>query len=132
MTFSERWKLGDDDGIHPDEINIIGLLHISKGTWIPILQLDRHIIPRCDFFGEEQRDEKAEEEEEEEEVSRGNPTGKSVSAPSSPSTAMDDDDPLTTLRTRNEKNKEKPVTHYGINNNDNKLSPPSSLSPLSS
>jgi hypothetical protein len=44
----ERWKLGDDDGIRLDEITIIGLLHISKGTWMPILQLTRHVIPRCD------------------------------------------------------------------------------------
>jgi hypothetical protein len=45
--FKERWKLGDG-GIQPNEINIIGMIHISKGTWMPILQLGRHIIPRCD------------------------------------------------------------------------------------
>jgi hypothetical protein len=49
-TFNERWKLGDDDGIHPDEIYIIGLLHISRGTWMPMLHLGRHIIPRWDYF----------------------------------------------------------------------------------
>ena len=49
-TFNERWKLGDDDGIHPDEITIIGLLHVSRGTWMPILQLSRHIMPRWDYF----------------------------------------------------------------------------------
>jgi len=43
----ERWKLGDG-GIRLDEITIIGLLHISRGTWMPILQLTRHVIPRCD------------------------------------------------------------------------------------
>jgi hypothetical protein len=25
------------------------MIHISKGTWMPILQLGRHIIPRCDW-----------------------------------------------------------------------------------
>lgn len=49
-TFNERWKLGDDDGIQPEEINIIGLLHVSRGTWMPILQLSRHIMPRWDYF----------------------------------------------------------------------------------
>lgn len=49
-TFNERWKLGDDDGIHPEDINIIGLLHVSRGTWMPILQLSGHIIPRWDYF----------------------------------------------------------------------------------
>jgi len=47
-TFKEQWELGGD-GIQLEEINIIGLLHISKGTWMPIFQLSRHIIPRCDF-----------------------------------------------------------------------------------
>jgi hypothetical protein len=47
-TFKEQWELGGN-GIQLEEINIIGLLHISKGTWMPILQLSRHIIPRCDF-----------------------------------------------------------------------------------
>lgn len=49
-TFNERWKLGDDDGIQPEEINIVGLLHVSRGTWMPILQLSRHIMPRWDYF----------------------------------------------------------------------------------
>lgn len=49
-TFNERWKLGGDDGIQPEEINIIGLLHVSRGTWMPILQLSRHIMPRWDYF----------------------------------------------------------------------------------
>ncbi|KAH9978512.1 hypothetical protein BJV74DRAFT_888195 [Russula compacta] len=54
-TFSERWKLAregsdsesDEDGIRLDEIKIVGLLRISKGSWIPMIQLSRHVIPRC-------------------------------------------------------------------------------------
>ena len=54
--FCEDWKLGGDDGIDPNEINIVGLLHISRGTWMPILQLARHIIPRCDFVQEREEE----------------------------------------------------------------------------
>ncbi len=32
-----------------NEIKIIGLLHISQGTWVPMLHLTKHIFPRCDF-----------------------------------------------------------------------------------
>ncbi|KAI0255271.1 hypothetical protein BJV78DRAFT_1178819 [Lactifluus subvellereus] len=46
--FDERWKLGED-GIQLDDITIVGLLHISKGAWLPILQLTRHVVPRCEI-----------------------------------------------------------------------------------
>ena len=54
QTFHERWKLGEG-GIQPQEITIIGVLHISKGTWMPILQLAQHIIPRWDWGHESQK-----------------------------------------------------------------------------
>ncbi|KAF8471618.1 hypothetical protein DFH94DRAFT_768601 [Russula ochroleuca] len=60
-TFSEGWKLGEG-GIQPQEIHIIGMLHISKGTWMPILQLDRHIIPRCEWGHEIQKKQSEEED----------------------------------------------------------------------
>ncbi|KAI9433854.1 hypothetical protein H4582DRAFT_1982946 [Lactarius indigo] len=44
-TFDERWKLGEG-GVLLEEIKIIGLLHVSQGTWIPMLHLTRHIFPR--------------------------------------------------------------------------------------
>ncbi|KAI9462520.1 hypothetical protein F5148DRAFT_219848 [Russula earlei] len=47
-TFKEHWELGDN-GIRLNEISVIGLLHISKGTWMPMLQLSRHVFPRCDL-----------------------------------------------------------------------------------
>lgn len=47
-TFAERWKLGEG-GVLLDEIKIIGLLHVSQGTWMPMLHLTRHIFPRYDF-----------------------------------------------------------------------------------
>lgn len=45
---NERWKLGDD-GIQLSELTIIGLIHVSRGLWVPIIQLTRHIIPRWDL-----------------------------------------------------------------------------------
>ncbi|KAI0274374.1 hypothetical protein BGY98DRAFT_1099035 [Russula aff. rugulosa BPL654] len=48
FQFNERWKLGVD-GIQASELTIIGLIHISRGLWVPILQLARHIIPRWDW-----------------------------------------------------------------------------------
>jgi hypothetical protein len=48
FQFNERWKQGDD-GIQPSELTIIGLIHVSRGLWIPIIQLARHIIPRWDL-----------------------------------------------------------------------------------
>jgi hypothetical protein len=61
-TFTERWKLGEG-GIQLDEINLIGLLQISRGTWLPILQLARHIIPRWDWLQDSQEKRSGESEE---------------------------------------------------------------------
>ncbi len=47
-TFDERWKLGEG-GVLLEEIKIIGLLHVSQGTWMPMLHLTRHIFPRYGF-----------------------------------------------------------------------------------
>jgi len=47
-TFDERWKLGEG-GVLLEEIKIIGLLHVSQGTWMPMLHLTRHIFPRYVF-----------------------------------------------------------------------------------
>ncbi|KAF8496809.1 hypothetical protein F5888DRAFT_366206 [Russula emetica] len=48
FQFNERWKLGND-GIQASELTIIGLIHMSRGLWVPILQLARHIMPRWDW-----------------------------------------------------------------------------------
>jgi hypothetical protein len=46
-TFDKRWKLGEG-GVLLEEIKIIGLLHVSQGTWVPMLHLTRNIFPRYD------------------------------------------------------------------------------------
>jgi len=89
-TFNERWKLGDDDGIHPEEITIIGLLHVSRGTWMPILQLSRHIMPRWDYFKDRLEMEAEAEAEAEMEEGEENPTREG--AQSSPVMGGDDSD----------------------------------------
>lgn len=40
-----RWRIGVD-GIRPSEIVIIGAVHVSAGSWMPILQLNRYVF--CD------------------------------------------------------------------------------------
>jgi len=62
---------------------------------MPILQLGRFIIPRCEYFGEE------EEENGVEEVSREDSSPKGADARSSPSTATDDE--LPTLPQKNKR-----------------------------
>lgn len=63
--FCEHWKLGEEDGIELDDLNIIGLVHISRGTWMPILQLNQHVIPRCEYYFVDGVGEKQETNEEE-------------------------------------------------------------------
>jgi hypothetical protein len=36
-----EWRVGGDRGITRNDIIIIGLIHVSQGSWQPILQLNR-------------------------------------------------------------------------------------------
>lgn len=38
-----KWHIGET-GIRPVDIVIIGAVHVSAGTWMPILQLNRFIL----------------------------------------------------------------------------------------
>jgi len=38
-----QWRMGGG-GIQPDEIVIVGAAHVSAGSWMPILQLNRYIF----------------------------------------------------------------------------------------
>ncbi|KAH9059703.1 hypothetical protein EDB87DRAFT_1562947 [Lactarius vividus] len=40
-----RWRIGPG-GITRDHVILIGVVHVSQGSWQPILQLNRHIIRR--------------------------------------------------------------------------------------
>ncbi|KAI0295611.1 hypothetical protein B0F90DRAFT_1670073 [Multifurca ochricompacta] len=40
---STRWFIGDG-GISPRNVILIGAIHVSQGSWMPILQLNRFII----------------------------------------------------------------------------------------
>ncbi|KAI0263719.1 hypothetical protein BC834DRAFT_885225 [Gloeopeniophorella convolvens] len=42
----EQWRIGED-AIRLEDIRLIGLLQLSQFTWMPILQLTRHIYPIC-------------------------------------------------------------------------------------
>ncbi|KAF8487151.1 hypothetical protein DFH94DRAFT_16357 [Russula ochroleuca] len=37
------WQVGGPGGITADDIIIVGLIHVTQGSWQPILQLERHI-----------------------------------------------------------------------------------------
>jgi hypothetical protein len=38
-----QWRIGKE-GIQPHEIMIIGVIQVSSTSWMPILQLTRHIL----------------------------------------------------------------------------------------
>ena len=39
----EQWHIGPG-GIQRHDITLIGAIHVSAGTWMPILQLNRYIF----------------------------------------------------------------------------------------
>ena len=40
-----RWQIGIlPEGITADEVKIIGAIHVSAGSWMPIIQLTRHVF----------------------------------------------------------------------------------------
>ncbi|KAF8468114.1 hypothetical protein DFH94DRAFT_638545, partial [Russula ochroleuca] len=39
-----KWKIGGKDGIHPAEVLLLGAVHVSSGTWQPILALTRVVL----------------------------------------------------------------------------------------
>ena len=40
-----NWKVGSG-GITKDQVIIVGVVHVSQGSWQPILQLNRYVVPR--------------------------------------------------------------------------------------
>lgn len=38
-----RWFIGPG-GITPDDVVLIGAVHVSRGSWMPILQLSRFVL----------------------------------------------------------------------------------------
>ena len=41
---SPRWRVGARGGITSNDIVLIGLIHVSPGSWQPILELTRYIV----------------------------------------------------------------------------------------
>ena len=39
-----RWQIGMHGGITQEEVKIIGAIHVSAGSWMPILQLTRYVF----------------------------------------------------------------------------------------
>ena len=37
------WRIGPE-GITHDDVNVVGVVHVSQGSWQPILQLRRHVL----------------------------------------------------------------------------------------
>ena len=40
-----NWRVGAG-GITKDQVILVGVVHISRGSWQPILQLNRYVVPR--------------------------------------------------------------------------------------
>jgi len=41
-----NWRVGAG-GITKGQVILIGVVHVSQGSWQPILQLNRYVVPRC-------------------------------------------------------------------------------------
>jgi hypothetical protein len=39
-----RWRIGGREGILPAEVVVLGAVHVSSGTWQPILALTRVVL----------------------------------------------------------------------------------------
>jgi hypothetical protein len=40
-----NWRVGVG-GITKDQVILVGVVHVSQGSWQPILQLNRYVVPR--------------------------------------------------------------------------------------
>ena len=40
------WRVGGWGGITANDVILIGLIQVTQGSWQPILQLSRFIVPR--------------------------------------------------------------------------------------
>jgi len=41
-----NWRIGAG-GITKEQVILIGVVHVSQGSWQPILQLNHYVVPRC-------------------------------------------------------------------------------------
>jgi len=41
-----NWRVGAG-GVTKEQVILIGVVHVSQGSWQPILQLNRYVVPRC-------------------------------------------------------------------------------------
>ncbi|KAF8261602.1 hypothetical protein EI94DRAFT_1745588 [Lactarius quietus] len=44
VSTDPRWQIGMHGGITQGEVKVIGAIHVSAGSWMPILQLTRYVI----------------------------------------------------------------------------------------
>ncbi|KAF8494399.1 hypothetical protein F5888DRAFT_656350 [Russula emetica] len=42
-----NWRIGGGGGITKEQVILIGAVHVTQGSWQPILQLNRYVFPRC-------------------------------------------------------------------------------------
>jgi hypothetical protein len=40
-----NWRIGAG-GIKKEDVILVGIVHVSQGSWQPILQLNRFVVPR--------------------------------------------------------------------------------------
>lgn len=45
-----NWWIGAG-GITKEDVILVGVVHVSQGSWQPILQLNRYVVPRCRIPG---------------------------------------------------------------------------------
>ena len=42
VATDRRWQIGEAGRIKQEDVIIIGAINVSAGSWMPILQLNRH------------------------------------------------------------------------------------------
>lgn len=44
VATDRRWQIGMPGGIAQHQVKVIGAIHVSAGTWMPILQIDGYVL----------------------------------------------------------------------------------------
>ena len=44
VATDHRWQIGMHGGITQHHVKVIGAIHVSAGTWMPILQIDGYVV----------------------------------------------------------------------------------------
>jgi hypothetical protein len=44
VALDRRWQIGVHGAIRQEHVKILGVIHVSAGSWMPILQLTYYVL----------------------------------------------------------------------------------------